>query len=300
MSARLAYSDFNLAQTPVRHFQYQLGFVLAHSRRYNVRRLESHSYAPWGMIWEDLQVGLSSQTLSVPQLNATSSPATDTLSPDFSIASFTPKDRQERTPDFTGIFLAAKFPLPLDGEVDLAPYLAEVFNWHLLKLGAFVTLFHDEVKRPVSRRMATSKGFFNLLLVALMEGRKCADKQADLIFLSEPETKYIISIVSVGEFWVFRISIRSFEIKDELSELFKTQIYAFLDLDLKPTPSAPTTAPNRSKPGRKELPTRGSLLNLWSNAPETTPATSTDPDTTPFGQTPTGSNADTASTIAAT
>ncbi|KAJ2936877.1 hypothetical protein H1R20_g212, partial [Candolleomyces eurysporus] len=149
-------------------------------------------------------------------------------------------------------------PLQLDVEFDPAPYLArEVLNWHLLKLGAFVTLFHDEVKRPISRRMATSKGLFNHLLIGLEEECNCAAKQVDVIF----PTKYIISIASAGEFWKFRISISSPD--------------ASTHNELRVIPAATDTVSNQSKPMRREL-ARNALPSQWFSAPETSPTTSTD------------------------
>ncbi|KAJ2912987.1 hypothetical protein MD484_g7411, partial [Candolleomyces efflorescens] len=308
MSAPLAFSDFSLAPTLVRRFQYQLGFALAHSRRYNIRRLESHSYAPWGMISDDLLAGLSAQALTVSQLNITSSVATDGISPDFSMNSFTPKDRKERTPDFTGIFLAAKRrgqdpTLPehilnaylakdvlsdlilatedaIDTTVpfqytahpsqleDIAAFVdllsREVLNWHLLKLSAHVTLFHTEVKRPVSRRVATADRFFNLLTIALSAGFDSVDKQTEVIFLTEPETDHLISIASTGEFWSFRISVRNTNAKAALEERFKEPEYDFLDLDATPRFKTSKSPPsNETKPLRKEQ-TRGSLPTEWT------------------------------------
>jgi hypothetical protein len=129
--------------------------------------------------------------------------------------------------------------------------------------------------------METADDFFSQLTLSLTAAFNSADKQVEVIFLAEPETEYIISIASVGEFWSFRISIRDTEVKSKLSKVFQGPAYAFLDLDATPPPTTNTKTSRRapsteSKPLRKEQ-TRGSLPSHWITTLDFAPSSRTAP-----------------------
>ncbi|EAU83324.2 hypothetical protein CC1G_10765 [Coprinopsis cinerea okayama7 len=84
----------------------------------------------------------------------------------------------------------------------------EMVNWPALKIVAVITLFHVELKRMVTRRSDTLEGFTSELNSGFLLANTSAKKQARLIFQSEPETKWIITIAGVGEWWQFMISTR--------------------------------------------------------------------------------------------
>ncbi|TFK20187.1 hypothetical protein FA15DRAFT_600138 [Coprinopsis marcescibilis] len=263
MSADQAYGDYQLAKTRRRKFKYNATLCYAYSTRYNFRRLESLTHAIWNLASDDLMDDISPDyTIVVPQLTVTSSEATNNASADDSIETTSPKGMAYRTPDFTGVFLAPKLRemldcpptfevLPLEDRLEdltandydacipagyrkCAPsdLYSGIVNWNALKMRAFATLWHAELKRPPSRRYLYPSFFFSKLEYHLNVAIASSDEQARIIFESEPKTQTLISIAAIGEWWAF--SLRTCD----ASNAFEVKDAAFLDHDCTP-PSAP-------------------------------------------------------------
>ncbi|EAU91956.2 hypothetical protein CC1G_11142 [Coprinopsis cinerea okayama7 len=273
MSSKEAFSNYSLAGSISRRYQYQLALALLYSRRFNFRLLESHGHGLWGMVGEDLLKGLSDRTLVVPQLNYTSSIQTNALSPETSIDTVVPPSYKELIPDFTGLLICARdrdnlehaffrdnlsahsMPIPqFDEGIDFStvprgytvihkgsrPNAWETLNWHLFKLGAVITLILFELKRPPSRRMPYASLFFESLNSQMSEAQTAAVKQALLVFRIERHREWIVSFAVVGEWWTFRISTSPKH--RAKAPTFKGRGYEFLDED-----NSPRAAPKQAK-----------------------------------------------------
>ncbi|KAF6745703.1 hypothetical protein DFP72DRAFT_924666 [Ephemerocybe angulata] len=83
-----------------------------------------------------------------------------------------------------------------------------IVNWGALKICAYSTLFHAELKRPPSRRIDSSQQFYHELTTLLIKASVSAKIQASFIFKAEKHTNFIISILSAGEWWQFGIMKR--------------------------------------------------------------------------------------------
>ncbi|KAF9032428.1 hypothetical protein BJ165DRAFT_1410876 [Panaeolus papilionaceus] len=96
------------------------------------------------------------------------------------------------------------FDLNLNGNGDVA----QVPNWHTSQIVGYATLFHIELKKPVSRRYNKPESFFESLSAHISEATICANRQASVIFESEAQTNRIITILASGEWWTFKITVR--------------------------------------------------------------------------------------------
>ncbi|KAF8055888.1 hypothetical protein FPV67DRAFT_1433640 [Lyophyllum atratum] len=207
--ATLSNYPFSLPNTTGRGPEsYAISSGIVHSGQFNIRGLECHSYGTWNEVLQDLIAHLPPTVVLIPQfeLDVFQVEHDDTISVSDSISSLAQPDARGLIPDFTIVVTRA---ILRDSGVQIGrgTLQGKFVPWIDLRIEALRPGLIAEVKRRPTRSARTAQRFASDLGVHLLKAKSALALQAKEAFRAHYETKRIILLALVGDWFAWKLAV---------------------------------------------------------------------------------------------